>query len=342
MIRRYWSALLAAAAAAVLSAPLDAAAGSYGAAAAADEPVVVHAKVDYLDSAVDDLRDAVRNDGYSDNDVHAKASVLFGSIVRKDSTAIGTLHVRGWAKPSIHTTAFRTGQSRENITVDGMSAAVYKTLMASDVPPPTEIMDAYVYGEDLEKDGLKNYDDGKILGRGQLGVYMYRGSEKVGVYFNKFMRSVQAWVGNEFAAATDMHESAHSRDHTKGELNPVEVRRGEVLAYKTEYLWLNLMDPTGQKLSWARATFGKFAQGADKAPEFVSEYLEHLAKIRYYGNKDDFLGLVDELGYRDKHNHAGAPHGSDAPGRRDDAEKAERPGEEDGPPALVQYVNFPG
>jgi len=339
---------LAVAGAVALSALPAAASGSYE--AAADEPVVVH-KVDYLDEAVDDLQDAVRSDFLSDNDVHAKASALFGRIIRKDTAEIGTVQVRGWAKPKIHTAAFREANGSEDISVEGMSNAVFKTLMASDVPPPTEIMDAYVYGEDLERDGLKNYDDGKFLGKGQLGVYMYKGAKKVGVYFNKFMRSVQSWVGNEFAAATDMHESAHSRDHTKGELNPVEVRRGEVLAYRTEYLWLNMMDPTGQKLSYARATFGKFAQGPNKAPKFVAEYLEHLAKIRYYGNKDDFLGLVDELGYRDKHNHSHHPHGSDAPGRQDhdpkhegheDEENAERPGDEDGPPALVRYVNFPG
>ncbi len=102
-----------------------------------------------------------------------------------------------------------------------------------------------------------------------------------------------------------------------------------------------MMDPTGEKLSWARATLGKFAKGRRQAPKFVGEYLEHLAMIRDYGNRDDFYGLVAKLGYQDRHNQPGHGHGE--PGHDDDVENAERPDHEDPErPPLVRYVDFPG
>jgi hypothetical protein len=337
------------------------ASGSYGAdAAQSDQPPVVKVEVEYLSDAVTDLKDAVGSDGFSDNDVYAKAASLFGRIPIAATTNTGGAKFRGWSKPKIYTGQYAEGHEREDISIQGMSDSVFNTLSTQKVPPPSELVDAYLHGEEMKNAGLKNYDDQGTLGNGQLGVYMYKGKEQLAIYFNKMMRLVQSYAGNEFAAATAVHEDAHSRDHERGELNPVDVLYGETLAYRTEYLWLNMIDPTGEKLSWARTTIGKFAKGSRKAPKFVGEYLEHLAMIRDFGNRDDFYGLVTKLGYKDgKHpshqhgqepgrskgdhdDHEGHDHdGHDHGGR--DVENAERPGEDPNqPPPLVRYVAFPG
>jgi hypothetical protein len=340
------------------------AAGSYGAdAAQGEEPPVVKVEVEYLSDAVTDLKDAVGSVSHSDNDIHAKAASLFGRIPVAATVNAGGARLRGWSKPKVHTAQYLNGPEREDVSVEGMSDSVFNTLSSRRVPPPSELTEAYLHGENMEAAGLKNYDGQTMLGNGQLGVYMYKGAEQVGIYFNKMMRLVQEYAGNEFAAATDVHESAHSRDHQGGDLNPVDVRYGETLAYRTEYLWLNMIDPTGEKLSWARATIGKFAAGSRKAPQFVGEYLEHLAMIRDYGNRDDFYGLVVKLGYKDGHHHPshqpdqesgrskkdhddhdGHDHGDHGKDRGDhDVENAERPDQDpDQPPPLVRYVEFPG
>ena len=38
----------------------------------------------------------------------------------------------------------------------------------------------------------------------------------------------------------------------------------------------------------ARSTVGKFASGKLKGPDYVGDYLEHLASVRDYGDKGDF------------------------------------------------------
>ncbi|MFH1726714.1 MAG: hypothetical protein ABII00_19060 [Elusimicrobiota bacterium] len=274
---------------------------------------VASGPVRYLDEETERLQDAVADPVLSHADIHARAGALFGAIPRRETTAIGAVDLRGWAKPEVHTRDYREKNRREEISVAGLSRAVHGTLMRAEVPPPSEVIDAHLYGERLRKHGLKEYDDAGRLRREQLGVYVYAKDSTIGVFLNKLMRTIQSWVGNEFAASTTIHEDAHARDHANGQLNPIEVRKGEALAYKTEYLWLKVMDPTGQKLSWARATIGKFARGRMKAPGFVADYLEHLAKIRHYGDRGDFRGLVEELGYQDRNSDPFQRRDADAP-----------------------------
>lgn len=283
----------------------------------------VGTSVDYLDRESDGLRDAAANLTLSEDHLYARAQALWGRIPGEDTTGIGPVTLRGWEKPKIHTAEYQAREERETINIDGISQEVRNRILQSEVPEP-EVLEAYRYGEALKSSQMKTYDEDGQLGGGVLGVYKYTRDSAIGIFLNQMMRRVQAWAGNEFAAATDLHENAHARDHNKGHLNPVEVKKGEKLAYKTEFLWLQMMDPKGEKLSWARATIGKFATGPAKAPQFVGEYLEHLAMIRRFGEVGDYDGLVTALGYRDRSGspwanaervgeaeHAGHEHGSD-------------------------------
>jgi hypothetical protein len=328
------------------------AAGSYS--AEAYQPPVVGVDASYLGDAVGSLRDAVANSP-SDGQIYAQANALFGNQIPSQATTYGgNVRLKGWTKPVIHSEEFKRKQEREDISVGGISDRVYNTLMASEVPPPTEVIDSYLYGEELEKAGLSAYDAKNALGKGVLGLYKYTKDSAIGVFFNRSMKTVQSWVGNEFAAATKMHEDGHARDHMRGQLNPVQVKKGETQAYRTEYEWLKIMDPTGEKLSWARATIGKFAQGSRKAPEFVGKYLEHLAMIRRFGDSDDFAGLVVALGYRDRsdnpfHDHGNAEQGSAEVGHAHDGEDCDcknqmldHATEPADAAVTVHYVDYPG
>ncbi|MEE8424777.1 MAG: hypothetical protein V3S11_03055 [Elusimicrobiota bacterium] len=263
-------------------------------------------QTDHIKVAADSLRDAAAgisqetHGGTSEEDIATRAAALFGAANRSDSSAIGPVDLTGWYKPEIHTWKFREENEHEETSVQGLSTRVRRTMNESQVPLPAELVEAYLYGEEMLAADAKQYDENEELPGGVLGVYKYTKDKAIGIFFNQMMKKVQAWVGNEFAAATDVHESAHARDHAKGKLNPVQVRKGETLAYRTEFLWMNLMDPTGQKLSWARSTIGKFATGPGKGPKFVANYLEHLAMIRDFGERDDFDGLVAALGYQDR------------------------------------------
>ena len=249
-------------------------------------------QVVFIEDKNNELQDAVANPGADSQDLHSMAQRLFDRVSENTAAEIPALSLRGWEKPSRKT--------EEN--VDGIMRSVAKGLETGDVPSPvrSRLAQAYVQGDAMLRERKMGYDENGELNAGQAGAYVYNERSAIGIIFNKSALAVQRLVGDEFAAATAVHESAHARDDAEGKLSPIEVKKGEKTAFETEYWWLKLIDPSGEKLSWARATIGKFASGKLKGPEYVADYLEHLASVRDYGDKGDFDGLVDSLGYKDR------------------------------------------
>lgn len=245
-----------------------------------------------LDHEADDLR-------VPDSQVRDRAQAMFDGVTQDDASAVGGVVLRGWDKPDFDT----------NQDVDGMLHKVRSTISSAKAPPAPELDEARDYGESMRGRGLMGYDEEGALGDGTLGVYMYTKSAPIGIYYNRFMRVLQAYLGDQFAAATAVHEAAHSRDHAQGRLSPRRVKDGEKLAYQTEYWWLKTMDPKGHKLAWARVTF--CGEGGASAPKEVCSALEHYARIQHYGDRGDYDGLVVALGYQD---NAGAAWGENLHG----------------------------
>ncbi|MFA6031046.1 MAG: hypothetical protein WC969_14410 [Elusimicrobiota bacterium] len=265
------------------------------AAAAAEEE---GGRVEYLEDKTQELKDAVANPTLDSQDVHALAARLFETVPNERTTRMPTFVPRGWQKPVRETEA----------NVESLMGTVQRGLEVADVPPPKELIDAYLYGREMKHKDLMAYDEeGDKLKGGVIGAYIYDHASAVAILFNRTFRALQRWLGDELAGATAVHEGAHARDHQHGLLNPIEVKKGEKLAFQTEYLWLKMADPSGEKLCWSRVTIGKFSGGKSDAPGFVADYLEHLAKIREFGDKGDFDGLVDALGYQDRKSSPYAP-----------------------------------
>ena len=252
----------------------------------------------------DQLNDALANPAVSRDELHGRAGNLFGNILRPDSSAVGNVDLRGWEKPDFET----SGSVEGLVDKSGDTIAEAKFKAKADAPPAPELVDAWLYGRELHKDGMMAYDQEDKLDKGTLGAFLYTKTEALGVLFNKRFKDVQKWVGDQFAAATAVHEAAHARDHAAGELNSKEVKKGETQAFETEYKYLRLVDPTGQKLSYARVNL---CSPSSIAPKVACEYVTHLAKISWYGEKGDWDGLVSALGYQDNpghdHDHERAP-----------------------------------
>lgn len=269
---------------------LPARASNYAASPAEAERARASAlRMESLRGRADALKRATLEADRPDSDVHAAAGALFDEAIgsEKASAIVKPPEVR-WEKPD-----FKTSLDVDGI-LDGMRRGVERGLKSQEVPAPHELSDADSYARSMR--GLTRYGG---LDPNVMGVYVYKEGSPIGIFFNGMMRMVQSFLGDQFAAATAVHEAAHARDHARGNLSPRAVKNGETLAFRTEYAYLLAMDPTGQQLAWARATFGKFAKGPYKAPEFVGEYLEHLAKIRRFGDHGDFAGLVESLGYQE-------------------------------------------
>lgn len=253
-------------------------------------PVEASKNVAVIDGEVGKLKEAVSSPDVSSQDLRAKAETLFEGLTLRESSDVGGMDLRGWEKPDQKTTD----------DVQGMLDATEQTLiisMATKAPPAPDLVEAHQYGKGMNADGKMAYDAAGRLNGDTLGAYEYSRDSAIGIYFNKAFKTIQRTLGDAFAAATAVHEAAHARDHAKGELNPVEVRKGEELAFKTEYLWLRTMDPSGQRLAWARYNYC----GEDGSKTgVVCDYLKHLADIQDFGSRDDFGGLVKKLGYQDR------------------------------------------
>jgi hypothetical protein len=261
-----------------------------------------------LGDQTDKLKDALSNPSVSQADLHERAGALFGGMERPEASRMGSVDLRGWDKPD---------RSTED-SIDGMVDRAGRTIAAanfnprSSVPPDPELASAWNYGRALNSNGMTGYDQDGKLGRGVLGAYLYNKTSAIGILFNEKFQTIQRYLGDQFAAATMVHESAHARDRENGRLNPQEVKKGETQAFETEFKYLRLVDPTGQRLAWSRVNF---CAPTSPAPKLVCDYLTHLAKISYYGEKNDWDGLVTSLGYEDQpgnplpHHHHGEQDG---------------------------------
>ncbi len=219
--------------------------------------------------------------------------------MRPESSAVGNVDLRGWDKPDLET----SGSVEGLVDKSGNTIAEAKFKTNAEAPPAPELEDAWVYGRELHQAGMMEYDQEGKLDKGTLGAFLYTKTAALGVLFNKAFKDIQKWVGDQFAAATAVHEAAHARDHAQGELNNKEVKKGEKQAFETEYKYLRLVDPTGQKLAYARVNL---CSPSSIAPKAACDYVTHLAKISWYGEKGDWDGLVSSLGYEDRpggHDH---------------------------------------
>ena len=273
----------------------------YSAPVPAAPAVIETGPVGDIEAETDKLQDALSNPATSKAELHGRAEALFGGMLRQEASAVGGVTLRGWDKPDMTSDDSVSGLiDRSGNTI---AAAKFKT--NADAPPAPELIDAWHSGREMTADGMVKYDDEDKLGKGTLGAYLYTKTAAIGIVFNKHFKDIQRWLGDEFAAATAIHEAAHARDHAKGELNAKEVKKGEKQAFETEYKYLRLVDPKGQKLAWARVNF---CSPSTMAPKLVCDYLTHLAKISWYGEKGDWDGLVAGLGYQDRADDPFAHH----------------------------------
>ena len=257
-----------------------------------------------LGAETDKLKDAIANPTVGQDELHGRAASLFGDMLRPEASAVQGVDLRGWAKPDRSTEDSVEGM----IDRSGNTIAAAKFKVTAEAPPAPELEDAWHYGRELHASGMSSYDTENRLGDGTLGAYVYTKTAALGIYFNKTFKTIQRYLGDELAAATAIHEAAHARDHSHGALNAKEVKKGEKQAFETEFKYLRLVDPSGQKLSWARVNF---CSPSTSAPKVVCEYLTHLAKISWHGEKGDWDGLVADLGYQDRHDDPFEHHPGD-------------------------------
>ena len=144
-----------------------------------------------------------------------------------------------------------------------------------------------------------------------MGIFKYMRDRLDGgfVKLNDRMKILGILVGDAFTYATVTHEAQHSLDRAAGRLTPEAEIAGELSAFKTQYLWLKLMDPSGERMLTLHGSLKiwMLREPDDKIKVALNEavtYLEHLSDVVSTNGKDDeLMKLIKKLGYSDGHHH---------------------------------------
>ena len=259
-----------------------------------------------LKARADALRDAVADNSVSDISIKTRAHGFFDKLPDERLVVNAAFKYRRMEREPV------TGEIG---SIAGMQAAaaghVAEWKRTHMEPPPPELEAAVAQSAMLQDSKRLSYDTEGKLDANQMGLFKYmRDSLDSGfVKLNDRMKLLGILVGDAFTYATVAHESQHAIDRAAGRLSPEQEIAGELSAFRTQYLYLKLMDPSGERMLtlhgslkiWAlheRDVKIKIALGEAVA------YLEHLSDVvSTNGDKDELKKLVEKLGYSDGHHH---------------------------------------
>lgn len=277
--------------------------------ALAAQPAPAPAAQEFVDPATlraraDALRDAVADTAVSDVSVKTRSQGFFDKLPQE------TLVV-----PVRHRLMDREPVAGKLGTIEGMQAEADRRIenwkRTHTEPPPPDLESAVNQARQLKDSERLSYDTEGQLRENQMGIFKYMRDSLDGGYvkLNETMKILTALVGECFTYATVAHEAQHARDRAAGRLSPEKEIEGEVSAFRIEYLWLKLMDPSGERMLTLHGTLRLERDRASdpKLKAILSEsvtYLEHLSEIIETNGQDDKLKkLVERLGYSDGHDH---------------------------------------
>lgn len=281
------------------------------AAPASAEPAEKPAYVDpaILRRRADDLRDAVADMNVSNVAIKTRAEGFFDAI----------------PKAEIVVPVYRRQMDRERVggdmgTVEKMADEADRRIeqwkRTHKEPPSPDVVAAVAQARALQAGERLGYDEQGKLQRNQMGLFTYMRDRLDGgvVKLNERMKLLGALVGHAFTYATVAHEAKHASDREAGRLSPEKQIEGEIAAFKVQYEWLALMDPSGEKMLTLHGTL-KLRRDRAVDPDVKAAYneavvyLEHLSDVRATnGDEGELKKLVEKLGYEDGHDHDGRDH----------------------------------
>jgi hypothetical protein len=256
-----------------------------------------------FETEVHELRDAVASPMVPDANIYDEARDLFETMPRtKINVAV---NLRGWDKE----TDIKGGKA----DVSRLFTSARKKLSDLNTPtPPSGLKSALDYADGLRVSGKIAEDAG--LKDNQMGAYEWIKTALGDIKLNTSLNFIAGQIGDVLAFATLAHEAGHARDHQEGKLDGKNVIDGEISAFRTQYQWLKLVDPHGERVAWLRAVM---MQRQREAPSRLNEttlaYLLHLAKLHdTEGDTEKLRSFVHEMGYEDDHGHDRGAHPASA------------------------------
>jgi len=258
------------------------------------------ASTEQIQSEVGELKDAIASPASSELHIREKGRDIFDRVHAAKIKV--HVNVRGWD--------FGPKPLEEEADAKRLMTSARRRLSDLNVSVPRDLTHAMKYAEDMTRSNKVEMDS--TLKENTMGVYQWLKSELGDIKLNKWLAGIATQIGDTLAFATLAHEAAHARDHQAGSLDSKEVVEGEVRAFKTQYHWLKIADPYGERVAWLRTKLMHHQRENPNALTHKSlQYLEHLAKLHdTEGDERKIREMVKALGYEDGHDHRDddAPH----------------------------------
>lgn len=258
-----------------------------------------------LKSRAEALRDAVADISVSNVSVKSQAYGFFDKLPEERLVVAAGGYRRMEREPV-------TGKvgSIEGMT-DEASRRIDEWRRTHAEPPPPDLVASVAKARALHGEKRLGYDEEDSLAQNQMGIFQYMRDRLDGgvVKLNERMRILGILVGDAFTYATVAHEAQHARDRESGRLTQEQEVAGEVSAFKTQYLWLKLMDPSGERMLTLHGSLKMWMlrETDEKVKDALNSavvYLEHLSDVvATNGDEDELKKLVEKLGYKDGHKH---------------------------------------
>ena len=251
-----------------------------------------------IQEQADALHDAVASPSVDNFSIHGKAAGFFENIQRET--------------PLVRPAPRR--MDREPVdghvgTIDGMIATAQRRYdhykMTTTEVPAADLANAVDYAKVLRADKRADFERGGRMAEDQMGEFVYRVQDKLDaglVEINARMALMATRIGEAFSYATLAHEAAHAEARSEGRLTPENVIDGEIEAYRVQYRWLKVIDPSAERMIVMRSTLKLYLarHPEDQATRASIAYLEHLLQLwDTSGEEGKLRELVKRLGYED-------------------------------------------
>ncbi len=258
-----------------------------------------------IQTQADQLHDAVASPSVDDFRVHSQAAGFFENVQRET--------------PLVRPAPRR--MDREPVdgrvgTIDGMLETAQQRYdhykMTATEVPAADLENAVGYAKVMRDDKRADFDKTGKMAENQMGEYVYAVKDALDagkVEINGRMALMATRIGEAFSYATLVHEAAHAKARADGRLTPDKVIDGEVEAYRVQYRWLKVIDPSAERMIVLHSTLNLYLKRhpEDQVTRASISYLEHLLQLWDTGGEDGKLReMIRKLGYEDgDSNHGG-------------------------------------
>lgn len=185
--------------------------------------------------------------------------------------------------------------------IPSMLDALYKGALLGAKAPPDPLVNAYNGAAVMQSQGKVSFDDGELPDNVAGACYYTPGRGANKIRISPWLELCGKVVGDRMCSVIFAHEGDHCYRAARNQLDPKDVKKGEVSAFNTEAIALERITSPYER-SVLIANFGPNAHLynplAAGIPAFVKDLMAHFGELLEAYEHDDMPAFVEKSGYR--------------------------------------------